>query len=115
MNSVEKFDSLKQQIRQFCEEREWGQFHDPKNLALSLVLESSEVLELFQWTKDNEIKDGKKEELPDELADVLYWVIMIAEHYNIDLLNALEEKMEKNRKKYPLEKSRGKSGKYNEL
>lgn len=109
------FNEVSRSIKQFCEEREWSKFHDPKNLALSLNLESMEVLELFQWTKDNEINPDKLDELPDELADVLYWVIMLSNHYDIDLIKSLKEKMEKNKEKYPIEKAKGVSKKYTEL
>lgn len=115
MNDSDRFKALVERIKIFCSERDWSQFHDPKNLAISLQLEASEVLELFQWTKDNQAKPGKDEEMADELADVLYWLIMLANHYNIDLANALEKKMEKNETKYPVEKARGKSNKYTEL
>ena len=115
MTSINKFQHLKERIKKFCEERDWSQFHDPKNLAISLNLEAAEVLELFQWTKDNEINPKKLEELPGELADVFYWLIMLAEHYNIDLLEALDQKMDINEKKYPVEKAKGKSDKYTEL
>ena len=111
----DRFNDLIARIKLFCEERNWSQFHDPKNLALSLQLESSEVLELFQWTKDNQIKPEKSEQISDELADVLYWVIMLGNHYKIDLMSALEAKMDKNEIKYPIEKSYGNSNKYNEL
>ena len=113
MNS--DFQALVGRIQEFCKERDWSQFHDPKNLAISLQLEASEVLELFQWTKDNQIKPSKDAEISDELADVLYWVIMLANHYNIDLLTALNTKMDKNEEKYPIEKAKGVSSKYNEL
>lgn len=106
---------LATRIKTFCNDRDWSQFHDPKNLALSLQLEAAEVLELFQWTKDNQINPNKQEALPDELADVLYWVIMLANHYDIDLKKALNEKMNKNESKYPTEKAKGKSEKYTEL
>jgi NTP pyrophosphatase (non-canonical NTP hydrolase) len=106
---------LKNKVDLFVSERNWQTFHDPKNLAISLQLESSEVLELFQWTKDNQIKDGKNEELKDELADVLYWLIMLSNHYDIDLIDALDKKMKKNEEKYPIEKAKGKSDKYTEL
>lgn len=109
------FNEVTKSIKEFCEEREWSKFHDPKNLALSLNLESMEVLELFQWTKDNQINPDKLEELPDELADVLYWLIMLSNHYDIDLIKSLEKKMEKNREKYPVEKAKGISKKYTEL
>lgn len=102
-------------MRRFSEERNWAQFHDPKNLAISLNLEASEVLELFQWTKDNKEKSGLTDEMADELADVLYWLIMLSNHYDIDLLEALNKKMDKNEEKYPVEEAKGKSTKYNEL
>jgi NTP pyrophosphatase (non-canonical NTP hydrolase) len=102
-------------IKAFCDAREWSQFHDPKNLAISLQLEASEVLELFQWTKDNQLKAGKEAAINDELADVFYWVIMLANHYNIDLIKSLDAKMDKNELKYPIDKSKGNSAKYTEL
>ncbi len=109
------FEQLNVKIKNFCDERDWSQFHDPKNLAISLQLEASEVLELFQWTKDNKIQEGKEAELADELADVLYWLIMLSNHYDLDLLEALEKKMVKNEQKYPIDKVKGSSAKYNEL
>lgn len=109
------FEALNLRIKKFCEERDWSQFHDPKNLAISLQLEASEVLELFQWTKDNQAKPDKAEDMKDELADVLYWVIMLSNHYNIDLVSALDKKMDKNEVKYPIEKAKGSSAKYSEL
>ncbi len=102
-------------IKKFNLERDWAQFHDPKNLALSLQLEASEVLELFQWTKDNQVAKGKEDNVRDELADVLYWIIMLANHYDIDLIDALGRKMDKNEQKYPVEKAKGVATKYNEL
>jgi len=102
-------------IKKFCDERDWSQFHDPKNLAISLQLEASEVLELFQWTKDNQMKEGKDADMADELADVFYWLIMLSNHYDIDLVKALDKKMDKNEAKYPVEKAKGISDKYTEL
>jgi NTP pyrophosphatase (non-canonical NTP hydrolase) len=109
------YEAVVGRIREFCKARDWSQFHDPKNLAISLQLEASEVLELFQWTKDNQIKPDKANEISDELADVFYWIIMLANYYNIDLLTALNAKMDKNEVKYPVEKAKGKSNKYTEL
>ena len=102
-------------IKEFIKQRDWKQFHDPKNLAISLNLESSEVLELFQWTKDNEINKNKITNLTDELADVYYWLLLLADHYDIDIESALEEKIKKNEKKYPIDKSKGSSEKYSEF
>ncbi len=115
MDNQDRFDSIVMRVKQFCDARDWSQFHDPKNLAISLQLEASEVLELFQWTKDNQIKKEKRNEIPDELADVFYWTIMLANHYNIDLLSALHNKIDSNELKYPIDKSKGKSNKYTEL
>lgn len=115
MDDSDKYKELVNRIKAFCDERDWSQFHDPKNLAISLQLEASEVLELFQWTKDNQAKEGKEKEIADELADVFYWLIMLANHYNVDLVKALDVKMDKNEKKYPVEKARGSSAKYSEL
>ncbi len=115
MNDSSSFDAVVKRIKQFCEDRDWSQFHDPKNLAISMQLEASEVLELFQWTKDNLIKPDKEKEVADELADVLYWLIMLSNHYKIDLLDALNTKMDKNEVKYPIEKAKGRADKYTEL
>jgi NTP pyrophosphatase (non-canonical NTP hydrolase) len=108
-------DALIEAITKFRDERDWAQFHDPKNMAISLQLEASEVLELFQWTKDNQIKSGKGGEIADELADVFYWLILLAKHYDIDLVNALSEKMKKNEAKYPVDKAKGRADKYTDL
>lgn len=102
-------------ILRFRRERNWKQFHFPKNLAISLALEAGEVLELFQWTKDNKLPPGRREELQAELADVYYWLLLIAHEFNIDLDKALARKMVENAKKYPVSKARGKSTKYHKL
>jgi NTP pyrophosphatase (non-canonical NTP hydrolase) len=106
---------LLKEIKEFVLEREWGQFHDPKNLAISLNLEASEVLELFQWTKNNEINPQKVKTLSGEIADVYYWLVLLAEYYSLDLDKALIEKMKVNKEKYPTKKARGNSRKYTEL
>jgi len=111
MNKAE----LLEKIKNFINERDWKQFHDPKNLAISLNLESSEVLELFQWTKNNEIGSSKADKIPDELADVYYWLLLLADYYQIDLDKALEDKLTKNKSKYPIDKSKGKPDKYTDL
>ena len=115
MNDSDRYRLLVDRIKTFCDDRDWSQFHDPKNLAISLQLEASEVLELFQWTKDNQMKEGREEDMADELADVMYWLIMLSNHYNIDLTSALEKKMDKNETKYPVDNAKGKAAKYNEL
>lgn len=115
MDSSEKYQNLVARIKKFCEDRDWSQFHDPKNLAISLNLEASEVLELYQWTKDNQLKPERAAKINEELADVMYWLIMLSNHYKIDLVDALDKKMDQNEEKYPVEKAKGTSAKYNEL
>ncbi len=114
-------DSLKDlqiMIRKFCDDRNWDQFHNPKDLSISLALEAAEVLEHFQWKNDDEMARhsvDKKEEVGEELADVLYWVLLLANKLDIDLVNAFKKKIDKNKAKYPVEKSKGSHKKYTEF
>lgn len=96
-------------IKQFVKERDWNQFHTSENLAKSLVLEASEVLELFQWSNvETSIEDMK-----DELADVLVYATLLCENYHFDMDEIIAQKMKKNALKYPVEKAYGNSTKYN--
>lgn len=109
---------LTNRIVDFNEARDWNQFHNPKDVALSLVLEAAEVMEHFQWKSIVEMEDYLKDHTKDvgeELADVLYWVLLMSNDLKIDIKKALEEKMEKNEAKYPVEKAKGKHTKYNKL
>ncbi len=118
MTSKTSFTDLQQQIQQFIHERDWKQFHNHKDVALSLVLEATEVLEHFQWKSLEEVKEhGKthKDELADELADVAIYLLELADNLKIDLPRAIEVKMKKNALKYPIAKSKGKHTKYNKL
>ena len=102
----------------FRDERDWGQFHNPKELAISLCIESSELLQLMQWFKRDELKrviEEKRGHLRDELADVLFSVLLLADELKIDLGEAFLEKLEKTGVKYPVEKSKGSAKKYTEL
>tara|TARA_B100002003_G_scaffold163604_1_gene151846 strand:- start:86 stop:478 length:393 start_codon:yes stop_codon:yes gene_type:complete len=106
------------EISNFRDVRDWKQFHNPKDCAISLSLEASEVLEHFQWKNPEEIKkyvETNKDEVSEELADVLYWVLLISHDLNIDIVKEFEKKMEKNEGKYPTEKAKGKHTKYNKL
>jgi len=112
------FEEISAKIIRFRDERNWKQFHNPKDMAISLVLESTEFLEHFQWKNKKEIEAHLKKhtgEVADELADVLYWVLLIANDLDIDLNEALNAKMAKNEAKYPVEKSKGNHRKYTEL
>ncbi len=109
---------ITQKIKKFSDERDWAQFHSHKNLAISLSLEASEVLEHFQWKSDAESADHavkEKEALAEELADVAMYLIELADNLNIDLDRAITRKMKKNALRYPVAKAKGKHTKYNRL
>lgn len=105
-------------IRKFCDDRDWDQFHNPKDLSISLSLEAAEVLEHFQWKSPEEMARhvvDKKVEVGEELADVFYWVLLLANKLDIDLVDAFEAKMRKNEAKYPVDKAKSSHKKYSEL
>lgn len=114
----DKIKTLQKRIIDFRNERDWKQFHNPKDIALSLVLEATEVLEHFQWKDANEVEEyikGHKEEIGEELADVLYWVLLMSHDIGLDIISALEKKLAKNERKYPTNKAKGNHLKYNKL
>lgn len=111
-------NKLTRQIVAFRDARDWKQFHNPKDVALSLVLEATEVMEHFQWKNPTETAKyiaKAKEEIGEELADVLYWVLLMSHDLKINIGAALKNKIKKNEAKYPIEKARGSSAKYTEL
>lgn len=115
---MDKLDLLTKKIIKFRNRREWKQFHNPKDVAISLSLEAGEVLEHFQWKNKDEIEvyiKTHKAEIGEELADVLYWVLLMSHDLKINVLEALEKKILKNEDRYPVEKARGKHTKYNKL
>lgn len=115
---MSSLEDLTQLMLQFRDERQWAQFHNPKDVALSLTLEAAELLELMQWKCGPELLEHLKvnrELLADELADVLGWVLVLAHDQGIDLGVAVKEKLIKNAAKYPVEKARGVAKKYTEL
>jgi len=110
--------ALQQKIVEFRDQRNWKQFHNPKDLAISLSLEASEVLEHFQWKSPEEMSkhlDENRSDVAEELADVLYWVLLMAHDLDIDITEASRQKLEKNNRKYPVDKSKGNHKKYTEL
>lgn len=120
MDNNTNIQELKNKVKSFCDARDWNQFHNAKELAIALSIEASELLEHFRWKTKEEVKKSlenpeKREEISDEMADCLYFVIRIAQMNNIDLSEALERKLEKNNKKYPVEKAKGSNKKYTEL
>lgn len=108
---------LQKDIRKFCDDRDWDQFHNLKDLLISLNLESSEALEHVQWKNEKELEELTKNNkaLGEELADVLYWTLLIANKAGIDLSAAFMDKMKNNEAKYPIEKTIGSHKKYTEL
>ena len=101
-------------VNQFRDERNWRQFHNEKDLALSITLEASELLEIFQWKTAVEGVENL-DAIKDELADVLIYAYMLADNLNLDIDDIIERKLIKNKEKYPVEKSRNNNSKYTEL
>lgn len=112
------FQQLTDKIIAFRDARDWKQFHGPKDLALALVLEAAEVLEHFRWKDQKQVEDyivTHKNEIGDEIADTLYFILLLAHELDLDLYQSFDRKMEKNAKNYPVEKSKGSVKKYTEL
>ncbi len=109
---------LRDTLRAFTREREWDRYHTPKNLAMALIVEAAELAEHFQWLTPEESQspqDGKREKIRDELADVLIYLVELADTLDIDLAAAACDKIGKNALKYPVDKARGNAKKYDEL
>ena len=116
--NTSNIQELIERIIAFRDARDWKQFHNPKDLAISLMLESAEVVEHFQWKNAEEMAKHVQEhkgEVAEELADTLYWVLLLSHDLDIDLIEAFERKMAKNEQKYPVDKAKGKHTKYTEL
>ena len=103
------------QILKFRDDRDWKQFHNPKDLAISISLEASELLEVFQWSGADTSSNNKIEEIKEELADVVNYCVLMADACGLDLDEIVQKKKKKNNEKYPVEKSKGKSDKYDKL
>lgn len=112
-----EFDQIKEQLRQFAQERDWDQFHSPKNLSMALIVEAAELIEHFQWLSEEQSQNLPPEKLAEvelELADIQIYLIRLADKLELDLLSAVKKKLSLNAKKYPAEKVRGSSKKYSE-
>ena len=110
--------TMTMKILAFREARDWAQFHKPKDMALSLMLEAGEVAEHFQWKSEAEAQAhiaAQRSEIGDELADVLYWVLLMANDCGVNLSESFERKMAKNEAKYPVDQARGRHTKYVDL
>ena len=109
------FKELEKKVIDFRDERNWKQFHQIKDLLLGLTIEVAELQELFLWKTDEQQAEIDNEKIKDELADIAIFMIYISKQYNIDLTEAISEKLEKNRLKYPVDKSKNSNKKYNEF
>ncbi len=109
MNDIEQ---ILQKLIEFRNERNWEQFHNPKDLALAINVEAGELLELFLWKNAD---DANKEKVKEELADVFAFAFLLAHKYELDVKQIVLEKIQKNAEKYPIDKSKGTAKKYNEL
>jgi dCTP diphosphatase len=114
----DRLDLLRARLRAFIAERDWAQFHNPKNLAMALVAEAGELVEHFQWLTAEQADRLPPETLAEvehEIADVLIFLVELADRLNVDLLAAAERKLALNAQKYPVDKARGRATKYNKL
>jgi NTP pyrophosphatase (non-canonical NTP hydrolase) len=118
MTRIDSLDSLRTRLRVFVAERDWDQFHNPKNLAMALVAEAGELVEHFQWLTPEQAERLPAETLAEvehEIADVLIFLVELADRLGVDPLAAAERKLVLNEKKYPVEKARGSAKKYDKL
>ena len=114
---MDPLHALTEQIRLFARERDWDQFHSPKNLSMALIVEAAELLEHFQWATEEEsysLDAAKLQEVKHEIADVFIYLARLSDRLNIDLLAAAREKLELNKEKYPADKVRGDARKYSD-
>lgn len=109
------FEEARRSALAFRDARDWAQFHTPKDLAISIALESAELLELFQWSGADTEVAGRRPEMAEELADILIYSIFLADALDIDISEAIGGKLRKNEQNYPVEKARGTARKYTEL
>jgi len=116
---TDSLTNLHNKIVNFREERDWSQFHTPKDLAISISIEASELLECFQWKNEKAVKEyldsEKSTEIDEEMADVLIYLIGLSDILGVDLIKAANDKLDKNAKKYPTEKAKGNAKKYTEF
>ena len=109
---------LKEDVNHFVDERDWGQFQTPKNLSMALIVEAAELVEHFQWMQPKEsdlLSTDKTKKVGEELSDILIYLVRLADRLGIDLEQAARDKLEKNYRKYPVDRARGHATKYTEL
>lgn len=116
---MEAIEKLKQEIQSFCEERDWDQYHNPKDLAIGISTEANELLDIFRFKSDSDMQEilrdpVRRDAVGQELADVLFFLLRFSQMYDFGLLDELRRKMELNKQKYPVDTSKGNNRKYNE-
>lgn len=116
---MNEYEKIIKKINEFCDIRDWNQFHNPKDLTIGIVTEAAELLDIFRFKNEEDVKKlfsspEKFEEIKDEIADILFFIFRFSTLNNIDIFEALENKIEKNNKKYPSDKVKGKNLKYTE-
>ncbi|MDD2733417.1 MAG: nucleotide pyrophosphohydrolase [Desulfuromonadaceae bacterium] len=115
--TIDSLESLRDRLRGFVLERDWDQYHTPKNLSMALIAEAAELVEHFQWVDGNEshlLEDKTRQAVEEELADILIYLVRISDKLDVDLYKAVERKIAINGKKYPAELVRGSAKKYTE-
>ncbi len=115
MDEVKSISELTRRVLQFRDARDWGQYHNPKDLALSLAVEAGELLEHFQWRSSDEAVAEAHQEIVDELGDVLIYTVLLCHELGLDPLTVAARKLTKNEKKYPVDQARGSRRKYTDL
>ena len=120
MDSATNVNELKDMVKKFCDERDWDKYHNAKDLAIGIVTEASELLEHFRFKSEKQVEEIlkdtlKRQEISEEMSDILYFLVRLAERYDIDLSTELKKKIKKNAEKYPVERAHGSNKKYNEM
>ncbi len=120
MDNETTVEDLKKLVQKFCEDRDWDKYHQPKDLAISVITEAAELLEPFRFKSDTQVKQmmqdsKKKDEISQEVSDVLYFILRFAQMNKIDLSTELRRKLDINSKRYPIDKAKGSNKKYTEL
>lgn len=114
---IESLESLRDRLREFAKERDWDQYHTPKNLSMALIGEAAELIEHFQWVNGDHshiLEDKTRQSVEEEIADILIYLVRISDKLGIDLYEAVNRKIRINEKKYPADKVRGSAKKYTE-
>ncbi|MFT4303504.1 MAG: nucleotide pyrophosphohydrolase [Candidatus Woesearchaeota archaeon] len=119
MDNQTNINELKEKIKKFCDDRNWDQYHNAKELAIGIITEAGELLDIFRFKSEKEIDemfkdDSKRTLITEEISDIFYFILRLAQRYNVDLVTELDKKMEKNNKKYPVDKVKGLNKKYTE-